>query len=383
MGYPLRRLGDIQGLDLSPLPLSPDRATRAFRWPLAHGPDEGHLQREYRRPTTRMVRNESASFAAQLTRRLTDGTPHRATNIPNNGLIRYWLPPGQERVLVTSAKGLSEVLVTRNYDFEKPAMLKWSIGRILGNGLLFAEGDEHKRQRKNLMPAFAFRHVKDLYPVFWGKSAECVRAMTEQIRTAPAEPAEGGHHPDEKQAAAAAPPPPSGSSSVMEVGNWASRATLDIIGIAGLGRDFGAIRDPDNELNQTYRELFAPSKAARMLQLLNLILPGWLVYRLPVKRNGDVGVAAEKIRQVCRELVQEKAAKLREAGGLDDADVLSVATESGGVLRGGAGGPDDDVPGGGPRDDGVGDAVGRVHAVPAPGGADAAPGGGARAPALA
>lgn len=71
--------------------------------------------------------------------------------------------------------------MTKNYDFIKPSSIRWSIGRILGIGVLLAEGEDHKFQRKHLMPAFAFRHVKDLYPVFWSKAAEGVEAMTESI----------------------------------------------------------------------------------------------------------------------------------------------------------------------------------------------------------
>lgn len=79
-------------------------------------------------------------------------------SVPNDGLIRYrnW---GTYRIAPTSPKALSEVLVTKNYDFEKPKHLVKGLGRLLGVGVLLAEGDEHKRQRKNLMPAFAFRYV--------------------------------------------------------------------------------------------------------------------------------------------------------------------------------------------------------------------------------
>ena len=101
--------------------------------------------------------------------------------MPNNGLIRYLGLLNQERLLVTSPKALAEVLVTKNYDFKKPGMVRFSLGRLLGVGVLLAEGDEHKFQRKNLMPAFAFRHVKDLYPVFWMKARESIEAMTRQV----------------------------------------------------------------------------------------------------------------------------------------------------------------------------------------------------------
>lgn len=240
-----------------------------------------------------------------------------ATNIPNEGLVRYKVPLNQERVMPTTAKALSEVLVTRNYDFEKPAMIRWSLGRILGNGILMAEGDEHKRQRKNLMPAFSFRHVKDLYPVFWSKSKESVQAMMEQIRV------------DAAKAGTAEKAGLTNPTAVLEIGDWASRATLDIIGVAGIGRDFHAIQDPNNHLSKMYQDVFKPSKQARVMNLLNLVLPGWLVTNLPIKRNGDVRQASAFIRQVCLDVVKEKKEKFA-LNELTDVDILSVAIESGG-----------------------------------------------------
>lgn len=47
-------------------------------------------------------------------------------------------------MLVTNPKALAEVLVHRSYDFIKPARLRVGLGRVLGVGVLLAEGDEHK-----------------------------------------------------------------------------------------------------------------------------------------------------------------------------------------------------------------------------------------------
>jgi cytochrome P450 len=186
---------------------------------------------------------------------------------------------------------------------------------LLGVGVLLAEGEEHKIQRKNLMPAFAFRHVKDLYPTFWSKSREAVLAMTEAIRS------------DE-----AKDPEKSSEGVVIEAGEWASRATLDIIGVAGMGKDFGAIKDPDTLLNKTYRAVFKPSRQAQILGLLSLFLPGWFVKNLPIKRNGDIEAAAAVIRTTCRQLIRSKKEKL-EKNALTDVDILSVALESGGFTE--------------------------------------------------
>lgn len=64
--------------------------------------------------------------------------------VPNNGLIRYMTLLNSERLFLTNAKGLAEVLVQKNYEFTKPSQLRKGLGRILGVGILLAEGDEHK-----------------------------------------------------------------------------------------------------------------------------------------------------------------------------------------------------------------------------------------------
>ncbi|CAJ2513878.1 Uu.00g019970.m01.CDS01 [Anthostomella pinea] len=273
-------------------------------------------------PLRRLPEPAGGSFFMGHFREIADkptGIPMRrwVDTVPNNGLMRYQSMFNEERVLVTGSKALSEVLVTSNYDFQKPAALRFNIGRILGVGVLLAEGDEHKAQRKNLMPAFAFRHIKDLYPVFWSKSREVVQAMTNDIISSTSEP-EPSSDPVKAQ-----------KSAIIEVGGWASRVTLDIIGIAGLGRDFGAIKDDNTELNQTYRSVFTPTRSARMLALVSIIVPEWFLARLPVKRNNDIAAAAQFIRSECHDMVQEKKQKMarKEPTGHD---ILSVALESGG-----------------------------------------------------
>jgi cytochrome P450 len=223
--------------------------------------------------------------------------------------------------MITSPKGLSEVLTTRNYDFIKPSHVANSIGRLLGVGILLAEGENHKMQRKNLMPAFAYRHLKNLVPVFWDKSREAVEAMTEHINA--------GGIPNSELPDFQKRPDVEKDDAVMEAGEWASRATLDIIGAAGLGQDFGAIKDPDTLLNRTYRKVFKPSRQAAILGMLNLFLPGWFVRNIPVKRNGEIEEAAGIIRETCRHLIRSKKDKL-EKKQLHDIDILSVAIESGG-----------------------------------------------------
>lgn len=74
--------------------------------------------------------------------------------IPNDGLICYRTLFNTERILPTSPKALAEVLVTKNYEFIKPLELRAGLGRILGVGILLAEGEEHKVGPAGLFVSF-------------------------------------------------------------------------------------------------------------------------------------------------------------------------------------------------------------------------------------
>ena len=267
-------------------------------------------------------------FTGQTKRILKEssGMPMRdwTETVPNDGLIRYsvWF---QERLLLTNPKVLGEVLVTKNYEFIKPKHFRNGLGRILGIGILLAEGEEHKTQRKNLMPAFAYRHIKDLVPVFWSKSRELTEHLSKASKL-PIPPSEKTESVDPEKSAADAPQHAPG---VIEVGNWTSRATLDIIGLSGMGQDFGALDNPDNKLNQTYRMIFNPSGIGRALQIAGIFLPFWLIKRLPVKRNGEIEAASGYIKQLCRDLIAKKRTVM-EKKERTEVDILSVALESGG-----------------------------------------------------
>ncbi|CEL05234.1 hypothetical protein ASPCAL06353 [Aspergillus calidoustus] len=232
-------------------------------------------------------------------------------SVPNNGLLRYYLFGNMERILVYSPKALSELLVQNSYEFEKPAMMRRSLGRIAGkSGILLVEGLEHKRHRKNLMPAFSYRHIKDLYPIFWSKSVEMVKCIENELK---------GRG--------------SGEDNVVEIRAWASRATLDIIGLAGMNRDFGSLADPKNELAAQYHRVL--KEAPVWLQVLFVIafVMGNVkpIQALPVERNRDILEGSNYVRSVAQQLIneQKEAIKHNPAQAETGKDILSVAVNSG------------------------------------------------------
>jgi cytochrome P450 len=160
------------------------------------------------------------------------------------------------------------------------------------------------------MPAFAYRHIKNLYPVFWSKSVEMVKMIGEDLQSRKAN---------------------GNNDNTVQISNWASRATLDIIGVAGMDHDFDSLRDPDNTLNQSYRKIMSPpSLTMKILFVIGMIFgnPTW-VNSLPTKRNKDIKESGEVIRNVARQMIRQKKAKMEDPKAETGIDIISVALSSG------------------------------------------------------
>ncbi|OJJ05789.1 hypothetical protein ASPVEDRAFT_138421 [Aspergillus versicolor CBS 583.65] len=235
---------------------------------------------------------------------------HWINTVHNSGLIRYRKRFNKEVVFVTSHEGLSQVLVRQSYDFSKPYKLRQGLGRILGVGLIIAEGEEHKKQRKNLMPAFAFRHIKDLYPIFWEKSVLLARELDANIRQS------------------------SQPNKVFDVADWLARGTLDILGTAGLGEEFNTIHNPDHEIVNAYRSVFEQKPPKGSLAILLFLAREYIMKNLfPGQRNDAVSVATRTLTGVARRLIAGKRGvqkkKKQENFTEHSKDILSVALRSG------------------------------------------------------
>lgn len=165
-------------------------------------------------------------------------------------------------------------------------------------------------QRKGLMPAFSFRHIKDLYPIFWSKSRDLVQVLEHEI-------SEQG----------------STKSDVVVMKTWATRTTLDILGLAGMDHDFQFLRNPKSTLVTHYEKTQMPPTRAEILLgfVLSLFSSNYevLMTYIPTARVRRLNEGSKYIRQLCRDLIQEKRDKMGKTESQTDVDIISVALRSG------------------------------------------------------
>ncbi|OAP56265.1 hypothetical protein AYL99_09444 [Fonsecaea erecta] len=215
--------------------------------------------------------------------------------VPNDGLIRLRGFLNADQVLVTSPKALAEILVTRSYEFPKPDRDRVFLRRLIGDGLVVAEGDQHKHQRKHSMPSFAFRQIKLLYNLFWEKSVK----MT-QVIDAEAFGPDRGHGGAENLPAGA-----------VDIEYYAPKTTLDIIGVAGLGRDFNTLGNSDDEMVKIYDELVRPSVGRQIHAAVSLLGSNELGSVLCRSVSQHYDRLNAQLRQICRQFVREKRERMK------------------------------------------------------------------------
>ncbi|PKY61305.1 cytochrome P450, partial [Rhizophagus irregularis] len=72
----------------------------------------------------------------------------------------------QPALLILDTKIIQDILLNHVYDFIKPPHMLADAIAIAGRGLVFAEGEDHKRQRKMMNPAFIHNNIKEMVPTF-------------------------------------------------------------------------------------------------------------------------------------------------------------------------------------------------------------------------
>ncbi|KAK0461023.1 cytochrome P450 [Desarmillaria tabescens] len=211
---------------------------------------------------------------------------------------------GEDRLLISDPKALQYIFHTSGYGF-----LKWpqrtEISRVLmGRGLLWADGNIHKRQRKVMLPGFGAPECKSFIPIFQRTGSELVAKWTDILAGSPSQSVE------------------------MNVATWLSRATMDSLGEAAFDYQFGALAQRDNELMKAYFGLMndtlgSPSKKTIFLQT---ILPVWAL-QLRAKYSNSKPMAharytAKLAEELTQALIDMKSSELLQGKG--SKDVLSL-----------------------------------------------------------
>lgn len=208
------------------------------------------------------------------------GVPQRKWHQETGPIVRYFFPFGAERLSVADDQAIHHMTIKNPYNYPKPVRAKLWMVRILGDGVLLAEGQEHVQQRKALAPGFSIASIRALAPVFWQKSLLLSKLWQDEMAEAKV------------------------TTKSFEALEWLNRTTLDIIGQAGFGTDINSLENDDAPLRQAYRLVFGFDLASRILHGAQAFIPS--TKHIPAQMNYDMEEARSIILNTATDIITEK-----------------------------------------------------------------------------
>ncbi|ETW83997.1 cytochrome P450 monooxygenase 86 [Heterobasidion irregulare TC 32-1] len=158
---------------------------------------------------------------------------------------------GDTFLYVSDTRALYQILIKDPDVFEEPSMLIEMNKLIFGPGIASALGEDHKRQRKHLTPAFSTRHLHHMFPIFDRIAHQLRDVLIVKIE-------------NEK------------GRAEVDMMDWMSRAALEIIGQGGLGYSFDSMNVNAKNVYANATKHLLPTIASPKMMITGQFLP-WLV----------------------------------------------------------------------------------------------------------
>ncbi|KAJ7891219.1 cytochrome P450 [Mycena olivaceomarginata] len=195
----------------------------------------------------------------------------------------------QDDVVIISDHAAVKHIFGQAYTYIKSPAFQPVVVKVVGRGVVWAEGDEHKFQRKMVSPAFSISAVKKMAP----RVMTCVERLIQRMQN------------DCK------------NGGVFNMCDYIPAVTLDIIGTVGFGYDFGP-ESPEGKaiLDAWHTDVALFSSFAGFLAPIVIGVAPWIT-KLPIKELTEDSTAKKVIHQVGRKMLQEPP-------NLDGTDMFSI-----------------------------------------------------------
>ena len=179
--------------------------------------------------------------------------------------------------------GVSHIYTKNPYNYHHSPFIRPLIVLVVGRSLVWVEGEkEHKRMRSLIAPAFSSDNVRTMHADVYHVSSALQTRIANEIHA-------------------------SGKSFLqLNILDYSTRATLDIIGRVAFGHDFNAVSGdaPDSIkiINTIRTQNEMGYKHSAFVFLLILRSFPWIT-SLPLKAIQAQGAVADTIRTVARDIV--------------------------------------------------------------------------------
>jgi cytochrome P450 len=179
---------------------------------------------------------------------------------------------------------IADVLRAKADCYHKPPLSRRTMGRLVGLGnLLMTEGEEHRKHRRLINPAFHHHNLTDMLHLMVRETERCISSWLQRL---PADGAGSGSAP----------------SAVIDLHRDMSGLTLSIIAACAFGGGFSSIPDAVSTIYDSLESSLA--LLMRRVTLMVEFIP--LLRSLPVLGKPEIRQAGRRMRQLVERVVRER-----------------------------------------------------------------------------
>ncbi|KAF9457384.1 cytochrome P450 [Collybia nuda] len=196
---------------------------------------------------------------------------------------------GSSKIIICDPKANAHFYAKETFGYVQTKLARVFIENLFGRGLLWAEGESHRRQRKALSPAFSNAAIRRLTSVFYD-SAYKMKDNWDAVLDS------------------------NSGDAMIDVQKWMNHVSLDSVGIAGFGHDFGSLDGKYPPVVEVFETIGSSDKSflSQFVFLMGPVLP--TLQNLPTSDNRLFKRLRETMSEIADELLT-RTRKEREGKG--------------------------------------------------------------------
>ncbi|KAI5998243.1 cytochrome P450 [Pisolithus albus] len=202
---------------------------------------------------------------------------------------------GGRKIMISDPRALTHYFSKETWSYVLTSETRLIIRRTLGPGILWAQGEDYKRQRKSLAPAFSQAAIRKFTPIFYNSAHKAKVGWDAMIDA-------------------------SGSDGiVIKVQNW-----LDSIGLACFSHDFGSLDGKPASVTAVFDMIASSPKPSAVdigFFLLSVVFPVFAY--LPTTRTKLLHEMQQTMEDISKELLA-RIKKEKEEGVHDEKEERSI-----------------------------------------------------------
>ncbi|KAI6003057.1 cytochrome P450 [Pisolithus albus] len=215
--------------------------------------------------------------------------------------VAYEVPTtlGGKKIMLADPRALAHYYARESWTYIQTESARFFLQRNFGRGILWSHGEDHKRQRKSLTPAFTPAAIRKLTPIFYNSAHKAKLAWEAMIDAT------------------------GNDSTIIEVQKWMNHISLDTIGLAGFSHDFGALDGKPASITEIFDTFGSSNRSAVNVGLFLLSQVSPLFAYVPTSRSKLFRNMQRTMQNISTELLA-RTRKEKEEGVLDGKEDKSI-----------------------------------------------------------